>query len=333
MSIQKLPHEILKKIVNYLTISQYRCIIQSGCKLLTELCEKRLQIVENVFDLNVNRIHKFCEFDTEQLCGIPAKDEYDEALLQHSITNREIVCCFVVFPIEFSWELAIYVLWKRMLFDIQKADIQLIFWNKIPLAMGITEFLGDKLHFDTHRYNMIPVTCPLWANSMVFTFAEELRLIYANDFVLHYLVLDKLINGSVNEHLLLEKSKLNSFSEYFYICKPLEVSHRDWTPIILPRVDNLQALLQCLGLPVSDQLSLSTWSNFDRNIHLNHFVQEMPHNNSIEEFADSLLACYFAVISDVPFTIGGNRSYFMIGHSHSNSQYSIGFAACSFVDE
>ena len=333
--MQTLPSDLVQVILDYLTIFEYNGLLDSKCGILSLVCQKRWKCVQLFFDPNVGRVEKFGEFVTEQLRGIPTKDEYDDDLLHHpELLPPNTDFCFIVFPCEYSWELALYILWKRMFFELQWKDVELIRKENIPLALELTKALGNRLKYDTHKYNMIPISCPKWARTMVFTFAEDLRLIYTNNFVLHYAIVDKLIYGAVDQQLLNEKNKLHSYSEYFYSCKPMDFPHRDWNPIIMPRVNNIKELLLCLGLPVmEDTTSFSALAKFDIAVHLKRFVREAPHDDTILKFSKSLLKCFFGVVSDVPLSMGGNRYYFMFGHSQVNSQLSIGFVSSTFEDE
>eukprot|EP00835_Amoeboradix_gromovi_P006807 NODE_895_length_3353_cov_0.338045.p1 type:complete len:363 gc:universal NODE_895_length_3353_cov_0.338045:1821-733(-) len=345
MLMEKLPSDLVQVILDYLTIFEYNGLLESHCGRLSLVCLKRWQNVRIFFDPNLDRVEKFGEFVTEQLRGIPTKDEYDDDLLQHpELLPSDSDFCFIVFPCEYSWELALYILWKRMFFGCAWSEIHLIRKNKVPLALELTKALGDKLKYDNHNYNMIPISCPKWAKTMVFTFAEDLRLIFVNDFVFQYSIVDKLIYGAADQQLLTEKSKLSAFKDYFHTCKPTDFPHRDWFPIILPRINNVKQLLLCLGLPsVEDSGAFSSFKDFDNTHHLKYFVRPLldendadssiPHDGTILRFSTSLLKCFFAIISDVPLNMGGNRYYFLIGHSQVNSTISIGFVASTFEDE
>ncbi len=332
--IDKLPSDLVQVILDYLTIFEYNGLLESQMGKLSSVCQKRWKNVSLFFDPNMPKIDKFGEFVTEQLRGIPAKDEFDDDILQHpELVPEDTSFCFIVFPSDFSWELALYILWKRMFFEEPWKNIYLIRKDKIPLALELTKALGNRLKYNSHKYNIIPISCPSWAKTMVFTFVEDLRLVYVNDIVLHYAVVDKLIYGAVDQHLLNEKNKLQLYSDYFRNCKPTDFPHKDWSPVILPRVNSIEQLLLCLGLPPSDGSTFSAFEKFNHTMHLKYFVKKEAHDDTINSFAKSLLQCWFAMISDVPLSMGGNRYYFLIGHSQVNSLLSIGYVASTFEDE
>eukprot|EP00834_Sanchytrium_tribonematis_P008422 NODE_984_length_2791_cov_0.439822.p1 type:complete len:348 gc:universal NODE_984_length_2791_cov_0.439822:734-1777(+) len=336
MKINQLPSDLVQIILNYLTIFEYDGLLNADIGKLSEGCKQRWQNVLKFFDPYTDKVDKFGEFVTEQLNGIPTKDEYDDDLLQHpEILPKSGSFCFMVFPSEYSMELAVYILWKRMFFDIPRTKIELIKNDKIPLAIHMTRVLGTRLHYEQHKYNMIPITCPEWAETMVFTFAEDLRLIYVNDYVLHYSVIDKLLFGKAETHLCVERKKLQVNMAYFASCKPLDYPHKSWHPIILPRINSLNQLLKALGLLSSEETKgFHLFEPFKPDLHMKHFTRDLPHSpNKIVEFATSLLKCWFAGVSDVPMNMGGNRYYFIIGHSLISSIFTIGYVSSTFEDE